>query len=143
MPKLQVLQECFSQPPLVLFYDDLQASPFSFIDKLANYVGANYDKAEINTGTVHRSYSEKQLKVMRRLASYFFQEPKGGSHHGVAHWIARRSKMLACYSILYPALLVPDKWLNTKSLISSEELEAVRKLYEQDWGSCKEFSKKQ
>jgi hypothetical protein len=138
---IEVLEKYFNTRPLVLFYDELQQDPWAFFDKIARFTGATYERSAISLDKVHRSYNEKQLKAMRRVARAVFGEKKPiYSRHPVLHWIQRRSRMLACYSILYPALLLPESWLAPDPLILPEELEKVRDFYQEDWERCRAYA---
>lgn len=138
---LEVLEECFNTRPLVLFYDELQQNPWAFFDKIAHFTGAAYDRQDISLDKVHRSYNEKQLKAMRKSARAVFGEKQPVfSSHPVLHWLQRRSRMLACYAILYPAMLLPEHWLSAEPLIPAGELEKVRAYFQDDWEKCQRYA---
>lgn len=135
-PKIQILEKYFTQKPLVLFYEDLRAQPFQFIDSIANYLGVTYDKNAIPLEPHHTSYEEKQLKVMLGVSKYVFtKNPQyKGSYFNT--WIRRRSRMVLCYIILYTALIIPKFLLSKKPLITPESLEKIKKYYATDWANC-------
>jgi len=135
-PKIEILEQYFTTKPLVLFYDDLKKDTFAFIDKIAQYCGSTYDKSTISLEPHHTSYEEKQLKVMLKVSKYIFTKNPVYAGPRIFTWIRRRSRMLLCYIILYAALLVPSRLLSKKPLIPSEELEKVRKYFEDDWQRC-------
>ena len=137
-PKIEILEKYFTQKPLVLFYEDMRNDTFAFIDKIANYLGVEYDKNTISLEPHHTSYEEKQLKVMLRVSKFLFtKDPKyTGSYFNT--WIRRRSRMLLCYIILYSALLIPGFLISKKPLIDKTELEKIKKYYSEDWKKCRE-----
>ncbi len=132
-PKIEILNKYFTQKPLVLLYEDMRNDTFEFIDKIANYIGVEYDKNTISLEPHHTSYEEKQLKVMLKVSKFIFsKDPKyTGSYFNT--WVRRRSRMLFCYIILYSALLIPNFLISKKPLIEKEELEKIKKFFEEDW----------
>lgn len=138
-PKIEILEKYFTQKPLVLFYEDMRKDTFAFIDKIANYLGVEYDKNTISLEPHHTSYEEKQLKVMLKFSKFLFtKDPKyTGSYFNT--WIRRRSRMLLCYIILYSALLIPGFLISKKPLIDKSELEKIKNYYSEDWKKCKEW----
>ncbi len=140
-PKLEILEKYFHQKPVVLLYEDLRNQPFQFIDRIANCMGASYDKNEIPLEPHHTAYEEKQLKVMRSVSKYIFtKNPKyKGSRFNT--WMRRRSRMLLCYIILYGAWLVPKSMVSKRELIPKEELEKIKAYYKTDWESCLNYAR--
>ena len=132
-PKIEILRKYFAHKPLVLFYEDMRKDTFAFIDKIAEYMGVEYDKTSISLEPHHTSYEEKQLKVMLKVSRFIFtKDPKyTGSYFNT--WIRRRSRMLMCYIILYSALLIPNFLISKKPLIDKEELEKIKRFYSDDW----------
>lgn len=136
-PMLQMVEEISGQRPIVLLYDELRRDPWSFYDKIADCLGATYDRKDISLKPVHRSYSEKQLKVIRSLRLYD-HEPYGNMRDPV-DWLRRRWRFLVCYSILYPAALLPERWVPSEPLIAEDALEQVRQYFSDDWNACLEY----
>ena len=139
-PMLQVLEEITGNRPKVLFHEQLKKDPFDFYDAIANYIGATYDRSDISLKPVHRSYSEKQLKIIRKFKLYK-SEPYGNMRNPV-DWLRRRWRFLLCYLILYPARLVPAAWVSQAPLISPESLERVRAHFADDWQRCVDYANK-
>ncbi len=138
LPKLHFLEQCFGKPPIVFFYEDLRKDPKEWLNRLASALNAGFKPAQARLDAVHTSYSEHQLKIMRLVSRRFFPRPIA---HGSTGWLARRSRLLACYSVLYAAKLIPPGWTEPAPLISGEDLEAVRKYYEADWKDCQQYAK--
>ncbi len=139
-PMLQILEQYFQHPPLVLFHEDLKKDPYGFFDAFAAYLGATYDREEVSLKPIHRSYSEKQLKVIRKVGKYIFSQDPQWSSNKVMNWIQRRSRLYACYVILYPSLLIPDFLVSSEPLITQEELAEVRDFYAADWEACRAYA---
>lgn len=139
-PMLDILEKYFTKKPLVLFHEDLKKDPYGFFDRIADCMGAAYDRESISLTPVHPSYNEKQLKVMRRVARYFFRQDPGWSSIRPLRWLQRRSRLLGCYLILYGALLVPNRWVSSEPLIDPAALDNVRRYFEDDWQALREYA---
>ncbi|MFO8236037.1 MAG: hypothetical protein R6U04_11610 [Bacteroidales bacterium] len=139
--KLQLIEEIFPNKPLVLFHDELKNDPFSFIDRIAKYTGAEYEKNKIDINPQHKSYSTKQLKVLKRISTKIFPREKKEIKNKTLHYINFRSRWLLCHLILYAAYLLPKKWFLDEKIIGNEELEKIKAYYYDDWSKCIEFAK--
>ena len=143
LPKLMHLENLFGKKPLVLFHEDLAGNPRNFIHEIIRFTGASCNMEGLSLKPHHTSYSDKQLKVIRRVGKYFFpQEETPYSNNPLIRWVQKRSRLLACYAILYSALLVPDAFLANEALISDESLEKVRRFYAADWEQCRNYAGK-
>ena len=140
--KIEIIERYFSHPPLVLFYDELRKAPYEFMDKIANYLGATYDKEAVSLKSIHTSYSIKQLKVMRYISRWLFRKEPKWSNNRLLLWFQRRGRLLLCYIILYPALLLPESWVSDEPLVSQDTMERIRKAYQEDWEKCQAYSRR-
>lgn len=140
---LEILERYFGSKPLVLFMDELKKDPWGFFDKIASFCGATYNKEDISLAAVHRSYSEKQLRIMRSLARSIFGEKQPVfSKQPVLHWLQRRGRLLACYAILYPAKLAPWFVAPEEELTPKEELRKIRDFFEEDWQRLRAYAER-
>lgn len=142
MKHIQTLEQHFTKKPLVLFYDELLSNPYAFLDKLAAFTGAAYDKNSISLEKKHTSYEEKQLKVMIACRKYISFNERTLSTHPILRFIQRLPVLAVRYFILYGALLIPSKWISKKPLIDENDLEEIRALTKEDWDTCLEYAKK-
>lgn len=142
MPKIQFIEKCFIQKPLVIFYEDLKKNPFEFFDIIANYIGSTYDKKKISLKPIHTSYNNKQLKIIRRLSNIVFKKQRKEYDNKILHWLQRRSRMLTCYIILYSALTIPSSLIGKEKIIPDDYLEKIRKFFSDDWQQCLEYARK-
>lgn len=140
--KIQVIEKYFTHKPLVLFYEDMKPDTFAFIDKIANFIGATYDRNDISLDSVHRSYNEKQLKVFRKLASVFYRYNLPRVQQPVIRFLHRLSRQALQYSLLYGALLVPEGLVSKEPLIPEEQLKRIREKFTEDWERCKDYARK-
>ncbi len=139
-PKIEILCTYFTQKPLILFYEDMRKDPFACIDKIAAVMGAQYQRENISLEPHHISYAEKQLKAMLRIAPFLFTKAPAYKGSRFNTWIRRRSRMLACYLILFVARLLPASLFSKKPLIPPEELAKVKEYFAEDWARCKRYA---
>lgn len=136
LPKLRFLEACFGRPPLVLLYEELRKDPAAWLQQFAGLLGATYDQAAVRLDTVHASYSEHQLLVMRVFSRRWFRQPIA---HGKTPWLARRGRLLACYAVLYAARLLPKRWFSGP-LIAPAQLKSLQEIYRYDWEKASRYS---
>lgn len=141
-PMLDILEKYFKHKPLVLFHEDLKKDPYAFFDRIAGFMGAAYDRNAISLTPVHPSYNEKQLKVIRSVAKYFFRQDPAWSNVRFLRWLQRRTRLLGCYFFLYLALLIPNRWVSSEPLIDPAAMEKVRRYFENDWQTLRSYAAK-
>ena len=141
MSKIKIVERYFKPKPLVLIYSDLKKDPFAFIDKIAEYIGIDYNKTDISTRRVHKSYNDKQLKIMRNFGRWFIPQQPKWAKNKLLYWLQRRSRLLISYLVLYPSLLIPAFLVSKKNLIPDDQLEEIKDYYRDDWEKCLEYSK--
>ena len=141
-PKLEIIEECSSQKPLVLFHEELKEDPWIFFDKISQYSNTTYYKDKISLERVHTSYSEKQLKILRKFCrEYVGKVPKGYSNK-VKHWIYYRPWWAFFHLVMYIASVLPERMVPEEELISTEQLDSIRQAYEEDWNKIREYARK-
>ncbi len=137
--KIEALDRNFRPAPLVLLYDELKRDPHRFFERIATYMGASYEPDAIDLAPSHRSYGERQLKTMKRVAERLDLSPKPRrSSLKAVKWFQEWSRRLLCYSVLYGSYLLPDSRIPDGPLIPEEELEKVRSFAASDWERCQE-----
>jgi hypothetical protein len=140
--KLQFLEKTFKSKPLVLFHEELKNHPYKTIDRIAKYLGATYNKKDINLKAKHTSYNLKQLKFMKMLSPYLFRQTFKYSNIFFLRKLQRFYRMIFRYLVLYIAYIVPNAWIPKNDLIPKESLEKIRAHYKDDWKKCKEYAEK-
>jgi hypothetical protein len=142
--KIEIVKKYFpDHEPLILFYEDMKSDPFAFFKKIGAYTQTTFSDSAISLNKIHTSYSEKQLKVIRSISGYLFKQNPKFSKVRFFRWLQRRSRLLACYLILYPAALIPKGWVSKKPLIDPEELEKIRLYFLEDWNKVRDYASKQ
>lgn len=139
--KIQILEKHFDHKPLVLFHDELKENPHVFFQRLAGYIGATYNKKDISLSAIHKSYNQTQLKVIHLVSQFLFKKEPIWSDNLIINWFQRRSRLLACYLILYPALLVPKSWVTKEPLIPEARMKQIREAFDADWQKCLAYAK--
>jgi len=141
-PKLQMLKEMFHKKPLVLFHDELKKAPFAFFDKIADYIGASYEKKKIDINPKHKSYNDKQLRYIRSVSSRLLRKERRKIRNNFHKWLDFRSRWLICHFLLLIGRLMPEKFVTKIPVISPADLNEVKDFYAEDWQQCKEFARK-
>lgn len=137
-PKIQLVEELFHHKPLILWHGELKKDPWTFFDRIARYTGTTYNRNQIVVNPSHKSYSEKQLKILQRFMSSLFPCGWKGSKNRVKHYIRFRSRWLLLHLVLYVAAVLPKSLAGEDPLIPPEQLERVKKFFEEDWEKCEE-----
>lgn len=140
--KIETLERLYTNKPLVLVYDDLLQDRLGFIDSIAAYCKADYDKAKVSLKVRHRSYVEKQIRFMQWISRFVPFKNPDYSRIGIIKFFQRIPVMLYRYSILYFAILIPGRWLGKGPLIPPAELEKIRESTKEDWDRCIEYVRK-
>jgi len=133
MNKIKILEKYFDHKPLVLFHDELKEDPKKFFDRIAQFVGASYDFDQIDLLPKHKSYNEKQLKVMLKLGKHILPKGTQYSDNKTKSTFQRYGRMAIKYPILYTARILPNRWISKGPLIEEGELKRIKKYYQDDW----------
>lgn len=135
LPKINFLQHTFGHEPLVLFQEDMKHNPEFFYNRIMEYTRSSAGPGIHSSGTTHSSYSEKQLKFLRKFSSRLDLR-KGSKATTPLYGIRLIGVKLLRYAVLYAGKQVPGHWVPDKPLIQPEELEQVRLYYADDWQQC-------
>ncbi len=140
--KIETIEKYFDHKPLVLFHDEIKTDSIAFFDKICAYIGASYDKKDIDLRPFHKSYNEKQLLFMRGIGKYIL--PFGRSYHPnrIISNFQRYWRMLIKYPILYLALLLPKGLFRDQQLIDPAHMKRIREQWEADWNKLEDYAKK-
>jgi len=139
-PKIKLLESLFKHRPLVLFQEEIKSAPFKVIELLATYTGATYSKEEINIKTVKKSYSEKQLKMVRRF-NKCYKFDNSGIQSKTADFAYKKFSALLLHSVAFFGYFFSGKELNKEALIPKEKIDKVNELYKEDWEKCLNYAK--
>lgn len=140
MPYIKALEAAFDHPPAVLFHEDFKADPQGFFQQLAGIMGVSYAIEDLNLAPFHASYSDKQLRFMRKYGSRLFRTHRTLPDQALARWLKRRSEMLLSYTLLYSSQLLPETWVQDVELYPADYLWAIRAYYRDDWEACQAYA---
>jgi len=138
--KIELLEKLYSQKPLVLIYDDLLKDRQAFLDRIAKFCNATFDKEKIPVKAKHTSYTEKQIRFMQWLSRYIPFKNPDYSKIGFIKFFQRIPVMAYRYSVLYLAIIIPGSWLKQSPLIPPEDLEKIREATREDWEKCLKYA---
>lgn len=141
MNYLKIIEKYTTEKPLILFHSDLVSNPEFFFDQIAAYTGSSYNMNVIDLAPKHTSYEEKQLKVMMKWGKNIFNQNRPHIENYYLRKLRLYRLMIARYSILYSAGLVPNSWLGEQPLINRHELDRVRDFYAEDWKEAVAYAK--
>jgi hypothetical protein len=136
------LESHFSNKPLVVFYEEMIANPFAFIDRIAKYIGAEYDQKDINLDKRHSSYNQNQIKAIDWLGNYFNLRKRRIFKNPILHFIWKIYLGSIRYSVLFISKLLPNSFFDQSPLIEKSELEHVKMFFTQDWEKCLDYAKR-
>jgi len=136
---IKIVEQLFTQKPLVLLYDDLRKDPMAFFDYIAKQMGVSYDKSKVSLDAKHKSYNEKQLKALAKVGKVI--NIKKGTSNKFIYPFRRFYTNMIRYSTLYAAKYLPDTWFSNEPLIKPEDLKAVKDFFADDWQAVLEYAK--
>lgn len=135
-PKLEKIEELFTKKPLVIFYNQIRKNIFDVFDKIAKYTGTSYVKENVNLSRKHKSYSEKQLKFVRKTCAFMKKD------FPINNFFLMRLRKWTCHLFLYIGAILPKFLFSKKPLIANESLQKVKDYFDDDWQKCIEFKEK-
>jgi len=137
---LNILEQNFTERPLVFIYEDMKNDPRAFISSMAKSIDAEVDMNDIDLSFKHTSYSEQQLKAIQRLSRAMDMRKRRVFRNPILHLLWRLGLGGLRYSTLFIAKWLPSSWFGNEPLISKQELENVCAAYEQDWNYVNSYS---
>ncbi|MFY0686954.1 MAG: hypothetical protein JXQ90_07315 [Cyclobacteriaceae bacterium] len=139
-PKIEIIKRCCKHPPLVLLYDELKEEPWATIDRLSVFTGTSYTQAEISLDVVHKSYSNKQLVVLRSFCRRFVRFVPREKKNKIWHWLSYRPWWAFFHLVMYAAALFPESWIPNEDLIEPSALDDISGAFENDWKRVVDYS---
>ena len=147
MRLIRYLENKMGEKPLVLIFEDYIRDPDTYIETLCRYLGCAIDTAKLDHRPVHKSYSDKQLRLRRQLSEKFlsperdYQKMTGMrfADHNWVYTIKHRGVLWFTGIFMRLANFAPDSWLNDELLIPTGALDKVTEFYQSDWQACQEY----
>jgi len=142
MKMIEMIENYFESPPLVLFQEELTNNLEGFIARLTTFTGTKCNLSQIRPDRVHKSYDSKQLKISRRVGSLLFTPLPKPHPNPTIHRFNRRMHLICCHLVLLLAKLVPASLVGDEPLIAPTHLARIREETAQDWALCKAYAEK-
>ena len=134
------LEKIFNKKPLVLFHEDLKKDPHAFLKKMADFAGATYDPDSISLAPVHKSHSEKRLKMMRKYGYRFLPKEQKYSKNYMLHKLQWRWKQIKVHSLMAASALFSDSHFDDVELIPKDQLDKIAEHFKSDYEKCKAWA---
>jgi len=138
-PMLEYIKKHFTKKPLVLFHEDLKKDPEKFLDRITEYLKAEYAINDINLKPKHSAYSDHQLRLVKKF-SPINKDKETHYSNRIITFIVYRSKWLINHLVLYGANLIPKS--KSETLVDANHQKKVAEFYQEDWQKCIEFAQK-
>lgn len=139
-PKIEQVEQYFSEKPLCLFHEELKSDPWVFLDKVSAFTSTTYNKKEVSLKVKHSSYSEKQLLVLRAFCKRVKKTPPESPSNRVLHWLLYRPWWLLFHLVMYAAQLFPKAWVPKGPLEDETYKKRIRKAYVEDWEKVRAYA---
>lgn len=141
------IEQSTGQKPIVLIFEDYIKDPNYYIDLLCAALGCGVDQQALSHKPVHKSYSDKQLRLRRQVAEYFGDNdtdqnlPQNTSekHGRVIGYLRRRLMLWASALFMLVAKFVPESWVSDEELIDKARLAQIAEHYQADWQACEDY----
>jgi hypothetical protein len=141
-PKINLLDELFEPQPLVLFMEEIKENPYAVIDLLADYMGVTYNKNTIKIQTVKKSYSQEQLKKVRRFNRWYHYD-HSNIQSKPRKFLYKKFSGLLLHSVAFFAPIFPGEANDKETLIPAQKIEQVNKAFREDWEKCLDYARQQ
>ncbi len=151
MRLIRYVEEQYGEKPIVLIFEDYIKDPKFYLATLCAALECEIDTNKIKNDVVHKSYSDKQLRLRRQVADWFADKdskqeqlknktPQGDS---VMNFIRYRALLWSSALFMRFANLAPQSWLSDEPLIREERLQQVKEYYADDWQQCINYVEQQ
>lgn len=135
------------EKPLLLIFEDYINDPEFYIDTLCAYLDCGIDKDRLSHRPVHKSYSDKQLRLRRQFSQRYLsaQESKkrlvNTELSDYTKWKNFKEKVLVRVSGIFMRLarFAPNAWLDDEPLLDEAHSRKIRDFFEPDWHRCFDY----
>lgn len=145
------IERVTGQKPIVLIFEDYIADPDFYIDTLCAALDCGIDKNKLSHRAVHKSYTDKQLRLRRQFSEKFLSPEQdkarldGTSIDDYTLFKSIKERVFIRVSGLFMRLarFAPNSWLNDEPLLIDSHLDAIRDYFADDWKACYAFVEQQ
>jgi len=147
MSLIEHAQKITGQKPIVLIFEDYITDPDFYIKLLCAALECDIDQQLLSHKPVHKSYTDKQLRMRRQVAKFFgnrdFDQnlPENTTeHHGrLLQYIKRRLMLWSSALFMFGAKFVPESWIADEELVDKSRMQEIKDFYQSDWQACVEY----
>lgn len=151
MRLVKYVEEQTGSKPLLLIFEDYISDPEFYIDSVCAYLQCGIDKAKLSQRAVHKSYSDKQLRLRRQFSDKYLSAEKNKAEldntklEDYTRWKNLKEKVLVRVSGIFMRLarFAPDSWLDDEPLLIESHSKAIRDYFADDWAQCYEYVEQQ
>jgi len=148
---IRYVEETTGRKPIVLIFEDYIRDPDFYIAALCAALDCGVDQQALRHKPVHKSYSDKQLRLRRQFADKFSNnelnqkapEINTVSRNRVVAFLKRRTLLWASALFMRVVQYAPDSWLSDEELIDQARLDQIREHYRADWQACVDYVNQQ
>lgn len=144
MRLLKHIEDTTGSKPLLLIFEDFINDQDFYLDTLCAYLGCDIDRSKLTKKAVHKSYTDKQLRLRRQFADKFISPESNqdqlkqvtiDNHTKLG---SLKDKVLIRLSGLFMRLarFAPDSWLDDEPLLIESHSTAIREYFADDWKAC-------
>jgi len=121
------------------------------MDSLCAFLDCGYDKARLSHRAVHKSYSDKQLRLRRQFSEKYLSPEKNKAAldatnlEDYTRWKNLKEKIMVRVSGIFMRLarFAPDSWLNDEPLLIESHSKAIQEYFADDWQACYDYVEQQ
>ncbi|MBX2848195.1 MAG: hypothetical protein KTR16_07745, partial [Acidiferrobacterales bacterium] len=147
MRLINYVEKSTGQKPIVLIFEDYIQDPDYYIAYMCAALDCQIDQQLLSHKPVHKSYTDKQLRLRRQVAGSFgnrdFDQnlPHNTSekHGRVLQYLRRRVMLWSSALFMLFAKFVPESFISDKELIDKAQLKKIQDYYQADWQACQDY----
>jgi len=144
MRLIEHVEKTTGEKPIVLIFEDYKKDSEFYIAYLCAALGCGVNTQMLSHTPVHKSYSDKQLRLRRQFSDRFADndldqkspESSTSGHNKVLAYLKRRILLWSSALFMLLVKLAPDSWLSDEPLIDKFRLEQIKGYYQEDWQAC-------
>ena len=127
--QIERLAQLFSQPVIVLFYEDMKSDLTGYLQTWLDVLSARVEWSNVNLKTKHASYTDSQLLFLQKVAAVIDLRKRRRQAFNPFSFFMRIMRASLRYSLLFLGKLRRSN----QQLISSEDLQRVEEAYRPMW----------
>ena len=137
--------------PLLLIFEDYLHDPQFYMESLCAFLECDYDQNKLSHRAVHKSYSDKQLRLRRQFSEKYLSRETNKANLDATSiddfnkWSSFVDKVKIRLSGIFMRLVkfAPDSWLDDEPLLIDSHSDAIREYFASDWQACYDYVEQQ